>query len=147
MYSKKQHLLGHALNELLANDLIDLNDTIDTHGYHWCVIAGKLSMINWNGIGCGEIRLSLWWDYDPFNHPQLDDERYRCDIPIAKRSKRARFVGAIAGCFVERMEGKYLQITKNRCHKFKYLRSTTKPELEAIEDCTPNGFNLSGAIH
>ena len=87
----QQHLLGHALNVLVKKKLIDLKTTKEVAaGYIEVDLFGKKSVINWNGIGYGEIRLSVWWDFDKTNHPQHLEGGYKSyvlldDVPVNER--------------------------------------------------------------
>lgn len=65
------HLLGHALNLLVENKLIDLDsEQVLDDEYLECELLGKPSIINWSYISFGEIRLSVWWNFDKTKHPQ-----------------------------------------------------------------------------
>lgn len=165
MVDKKVHLLGHALNELLERGLVNLNELDDTNGSIECELLGKSSVINWHGIGHGEIRLSVWWDYDKTKHPQHLEgryknksvnpdsnhvEKYTTSTPLAKPAKYKEFVGVVCSTWIERKEGKYLQTRdgKGSDSTFdNYIRQSTRPELQDIPNCSPNGFELTGRFH
>jgi len=74
----QMHLLGHALNLLIKKNLIDMNSTEDADSsYLECELLGKSSIINWNYINFGEIRLSVWWNFDKTKHPQHLEGGYK----------------------------------------------------------------------
>ncbi len=67
----QMHLLGHALNLLIKKRLIDMGSTEDADScYLECELIGKPTVINWSYISCGEIRVSVWWNFDKTKHPQ-----------------------------------------------------------------------------
>ena len=156
------NLLGHALNELVANKKVDLNSISDeSSGFLECVILKKPSIINYSYIGHGEIRMSIWWDFDKTKHPQHIEggfknkkniniggnsiENYRTNAPLCKKGKYKDFVGVVVGCFIERKTGKHLQISNDRVGLYDaYVRRSALPQLLSIDKCDPNGFELSG---
>lgn len=77
------HLLGHALNILCKKGIIDLNslNKID-QGHLECTLFNKPSIILWRDVEHGEIRLSVWWNYDKSNHPQHLEGGYKNKIVI-----------------------------------------------------------------
>lgn len=179
----QMHLLGHALNLLIKNDLVDMNsiDDGDGDGYQECDLIGKPSIINWSYISHGEIRLSVWWNFDKTNHPQhlevgyknkviLDNlsdqeimmyagtqkgifsngnsvESFQGTTPLANPSKYIDFVGVLCSTWVERKNGKHLQIKDGKHILDSYIRSRDKKALCSIPDCRPLGFELSGRFY
>lgn len=89
----RQHLLGHALNILIDKKLIDLRNTEPVKaGYLELELLGYKSVINWHDVGYGEIRLTVWWDFDKTKHPKHLEGGYKDhvildDIPDAERYK------------------------------------------------------------
>ena len=74
----RKHLLGHALNELLARGLVTLDPADDvSESYVECNLCGKPSLINWEGISHDEVRISIWWNYDKTSHPQHQEGGYK----------------------------------------------------------------------
>jgi hypothetical protein len=178
----RQHLMGHALNILIDKNLIDIRSTEPVKaGYVELELLGFKSVINWNDVGHGEIRLSVWWDFDKTKHPQhldggykkhvlLDDipeadqhkyfgnkktiysdssfvEQYTTSSPLAKKSYYKDFVGVTCSCWIERINGPYLQLSEQHDCFDSYVRSGNKKDLLNIPDCIPNGFPLSGPFH
>jgi len=72
------HLFGHALNLLIKKGLIDLNNTNDAKNDHLeCNLLGKPTIICWSYISFGEIRFSVWWNFDKTKHPQHLEGGYK----------------------------------------------------------------------
>lgn len=107
-------LLILGLNHLLADRHVSLWDEADVGGHAFADLAGRRSVVLWNGIGWGEVRLSVWWDYDHANHPQAElsgasRETFVTSRPLARRALYPRFVGATVSGWVERRTGRHLQ--------------------------------------
>lgn len=67
----QQHLLGHALNKLIAKGKIDLKSAEDKeNSYLECKLLGHPSVITWQYVGFGEVMISVWWNFDKSRHPQ-----------------------------------------------------------------------------
>ena len=58
-----RNLLVLGINELLARNLISLEGGNEDISHLHTVIGGRPSVILWTGIGCDELRVSVWWDY------------------------------------------------------------------------------------
>lgn len=85
------HLLGHALNLLIMRNLIDLNSLSDVNNSHLeCELLGKPTVILWSYIGLGEIRLSVWWDFDKSKHPQHLEGGYKNKVLLDNLSREDR---------------------------------------------------------
>lgn len=75
------HLIGHALNLVIKKGLIDMNSTDDADSsYIECQLLEKPTIINWSYIGFGEIRISVWWNFDKTKHPQHLDGGFKDKI-------------------------------------------------------------------
>ena len=156
---KHAHLLGHALNALIENKIVDMSSTKDADsGYLECSLLGESSVIIWRYIGYGEIILAVWWQFDKTKHPQHADgfrgikpaenclESFSCTSPLAIRSKYKDFVGVVCSTYVERKTGKYLQTDNGTFINDVYVRRSTAKDLMTIPDCVPNGFSLAGKV-
>lgn len=74
----QMHLLGHALNLLIQKGLIDISSTADADdSYLECELIGNPAVINWSYISYGEIRISVWWNFDKTRHPQHLEGGYK----------------------------------------------------------------------
>ena len=77
----QMHLIGHALNLLIKKKLIDINSTEESKSdFLECQLLEKPTVINWNYISCGEIRISVWWNFDKTKHPQHLEGGYKSKI-------------------------------------------------------------------
>jgi len=82
------HLLGHALNKLISKNIIEMECTEDAEpGYLECDLEGKPTIINWHYAGYGEIRLSVWWNFDKTKHPQHLEGGYKDKVLLDNLSQ------------------------------------------------------------
>jgi hypothetical protein len=142
-------LLILATNHLLQNKLISLDGTDEGEQHCEAVIAGRNSIILWHDIGCQELRISIWWDYDHSKHPQANlignsKERFLTSEPLAKRQHYRRFVGAVLSGWLEREKGKYLQGKGKRGLFDLYRRQDAVAPLEALPVPHAEGFLAEG---
>jgi hypothetical protein len=96
------HLLGHALNKLISKNLINMESTEDAEsGYLECELEGKLTIINWHYVGFGEIRLSVWWNFDKTMHPQHLKGGYKDKVLLDKlsESEQRKYWGTKKGIY------------------------------------------------
>ncbi len=64
-----------------------MSSTNDTESnYLECKLLEKPTIINWNYIGFGEIRMSVWWNFDKTKHPQHLDGGYKNKIILDNMS-------------------------------------------------------------
>lgn len=85
------HLLGHALNLLIQKGLIDMNSNANADdSYLECELVGKSTVINWSYISFGEIRLSVWWNFDKTKHPQHLEGGYKNKILLDDLAEHER---------------------------------------------------------
>ncbi len=149
---RKLIVLG--LNEALARGAILLtipstDDRSEEHGHFMTELAGRPSVVMWSDIGYGELRVSVWWDYDHSNHPQANmtgnsRENFTTSRPLAKRSHYPKFVGATASGWLERKTGKHLQGKGSQGIFDTYLRRDLKNALQAVPTPSPKGYNAEG---
>lgn len=96
------HLLGHALNRLVNKNLIDMGSTEDAEpGFLECELEGKPTIINWHYAGYGEIRLSVWWNFDKTRHPQHLEGGYRDKVLLDElpESEQRKYWGTNKGIY------------------------------------------------
>ncbi|WP_285295554.1 hypothetical protein [Aureimonas altamirensis] len=147
-------LLVLGLNEALGRDLLTLeaprSDAPTNEDSHAMFeIAGFPSVFLWSSISVGELRISVWWDYDHSNHPQADSpgnskETFSLSQPLAKRNKYPKFVGATASAWLERKTGKHLQGEGKQGVFHTYLRADMKERLRSMPAPTPIGYQAEG---
>jgi len=149
-----RNLLVIATNYLINQNLLTLNSDSkleDEKGYVITEIAGKKSVINWQDVGFGEIRISIWWDYCHENHPQANlegnkKERFQMSKPLAKSRHYPKFVGAMASGWLERTTDKHLQGYRNNGLYDTYVRRQNKDELQRVPKAKPIGFKEEGKL-
>ncbi len=96
------HLLGHALNLVIKKGLIDMSSTDDAdNNYLECNLLEKPTVINWRYIGFGEIRMSVWWNFDKTKHPQHLEGGYKNRIILDNLSdhEKMKYAGTKKGIF------------------------------------------------
>ena len=96
------HLLGHALNTLIKKKLIYLDRTEGSdRGFLECELVGKPAVINWEYIGYGEIRLSVWWNFDKTKHPQHLEGGYKNKVILddLAEEEQKKYWGTNKGIF------------------------------------------------
>lgn len=151
-----RNLLVAATNFLLQENLISLeyDKKIERSekGHVITTLFNYTSVIMWNNIGYGELRISIWWKYDHSKHPQAnlegnEKEHFRTLSPLAKRQHYKKFVGVVASCNLERMDGKFLQGKKRDGIFSIYTRRSDKQEFENLPIQTPNGYETEGIIY
>lgn len=74
-------------------------------------------------------------------------ETFSLAEPLAKPSRYIDFVGVLCSTWVERKEGKYLQIKDGQHIYPSYIRKSDKKALCAIPDCIPIDFKLEGRFY
>lgn len=151
---KHQKLLILGLNEAIRRGAINLSSpddaaAADEDGHFFADIAGYPSVVLWNNIGYGELRVSVWWNYDHSKHPQAEmsgnsRETFSTSMPLAKRTRYRDFVGATASAWLERKTGKHLQGKGGRSVFDTYLRADMKVRLEALQEPKPEGYKAEG---
>lgn len=76
--SKAEHkkrirkLMIHAINEAVRSGVIPLMfryRRMTAGGYANITVYGKPTVINWCETGLNELRVSVWWDYQPVTQP------------------------------------------------------------------------------
>lgn len=149
---RKIMVLG--LNEAIKQGRISLDAppidaSTDEDGYLMTEIAGRPAVVNWSSISAGEIRISVWWDYDHSKHPQADAhgdyrESFSLSQPLAKDSYYPKFVGVTVSGWLERKTGKHLQ-GKGKEHLFDvYMRRGSKELLQKLPEPKPIGYETEG---
>lgn len=147
-------LLILAVNEAVRQGKISLDAPAsdaptDENGHLFTELAGFPSVVIWSSINVGELRISVWWDYDHSRHPQAESlgnarETFTSAEPLAKRSAYSKFVGATASAWLERKTGKYIQGYGKDNIIYTYLRTNMREKLRAIPDPKPVGYGAEG---
>lgn len=121
----------------------------DEKGHLPVNIAGYPSMVLWNSLTVGELRVSVWWNYDHAKHPQADGignakEHFTCSLPLAKRQHFPKFVGATVSGWMERKTGKHLQGHGRQGIFDTYIRTDMRVPLTNLPQPEPTGFGVVG---
>lgn len=137
------------LNEALRHGAVALDSTGEEEGHLFPVIADHPSVVSWNTISAGELRLSVWWKYDHSKHPQANlqgaqQERFRTSSPLAKPQHYPKFVGAVVSGWIERRTGKFVQGRGSEGLFDIYTRRGERENLDAISTPRPDGFAIEG---
>ena len=142
-----RRLCAHGLNELLERGLVSSRSAEGEVGHVAVRIADRASMVLWRDVGCGELRLSVWWDLDLARHPQVSGrsrEPFTCASPLARRERFPDFVGVTVSCWVERRNGFWLQGRGSDSLFERYVRRSSREVLHAVPDPAPLGFKTEG---
>ncbi len=118
-------------------------------GHIFTELAGYPSVVIWNSISVGELRVSVWWNYDHSKHPQAESpgnarESFALSRPLAKKIYYPKFVGATASAWLERKTGTHLQGHGKKNIFDTYLRTDMREKLRAIPDPEPEGYKAEG---
>jgi hypothetical protein len=65
--------------------------------YLECELLEKTTIINWHYIGFGEIRISVWWNFDKTKHPQHLKGGYKNKIILDNLSDHERMKYMLKG--------------------------------------------------
>jgi hypothetical protein len=98
----QKHLLGHALNLLINEGRIDMNSTDGGEpDFLECQLLGKPTIINWAYVGYGEIRMSVWWNFNKTKHPQHLEGGFKDKIIVdhLPRHEQLNYIGNKKGVF------------------------------------------------
>jgi len=156
-----RNLMVLATNYLVENKLIGLqlphnyyerrlkSTEVVEKGHVIVKLAGRNTIINWHDIGYGEIRISVWWDYEHLNHPQANfeppyKEQFHTRMPLAKRSRFKDFVGVTCTVDLERKDGTYLMGYGREKLNSIYTRRGAFDALNQIPHTQPNGYDAEG---
>lgn len=147
-------LLVLAVNELVSKNHISLeieekyqsiHEIKDVPpGFLVTSLAGEPAVINWNGIGYGELRISVWWKYIHELNPNRQYEKFTTNNPVTRKKHYPKFVGVTCSAWFERLTGKYIQGRGNRNIFDTYIRRGEKINLERLPNPTANGFDSEG---
>ncbi|MCS3605047.1 hypothetical protein M2371_004301 [Buttiauxella sp. BIGb0471] len=159
------NLATHGLNAAIAagrlslteptppQDVNDCNSHEDEKGYMFTEIGGRPAVVNWQNVGWGELRVSVWFDFDVDKHPQINltgnsKETFTGARPLAKNQHYPKFVGAFVAFWLERRTGVYIQTRDGQPGAIatieSYIRRRSLPDLEALPQAVPNGYKLYG---
>ena len=147
-------LLVLGVNEAIKGGRLSLaapptDAATDEDGHFFTTLAGLPSVVLWNSISVGELRVSVWWDYDHSKHPQADGignsrESFSLSQPLARRIHYPKFVAATASGWLERKTGKHLQGTGKQGIFDTYLKRGMKATLGALPVPKPDGYSAEG---
>ncbi len=154
---KYRRLLVLAVNELLKKGCISLdyiNDERDEKefGHLQTKLVGFESIILWRNIGYGELKVSVWWNYNHSKHPQAEMEgdmyeKFDHESPLAKKTSYQNFVGAVISGTLERKTGKYLMGKNSDGISRIYLRKDMGDILNNLVSPTATGYSPEGKFH
>lgn len=151
-----RNLFVCAINQLIERNHISLNlDNVDENnenGHIFIKIFGHNSVVIWENIGFGELRISVWLKYNHNKHPQAylegnQKEKFKLTEPLANRKHYPKFVGVVASCWLERRTGKYIQGVKREGIFDIYTRKSELKFLKEQLELKPKGYEISGRFH
>ena len=147
-----RNLLVGAINTLVLENKISLNskdsNNQNENGYIFRKLFGHSSLIRWRGIGYHELEISVWWKYDKLNDPMSSySENFNSTAPLAPKNLYPNFVGTTASCWLERLDGKYIQGYKRKNIFHVYTRRGELKALKEIPRVKPAGYKDSGPFY
>lgn len=144
------HLLGHGLNHLIESGKIDMDSADEVgHGISDFVLNGVPVRVAFYEAGHREFSITVYFDfdYDGFIKSRKTNFQFSyCPITCTDR-KISMYAGATACCWVERKDGKWLQINKEHKPFGRYIRKSSDDDLMRIRKCNPKGFKLNGKFY
>ena len=146
-------LLAHGLNQAVQANLLSLkapgaraDSSAEEEGWSNLIIAGRPSVFAWHGIGFDELKICVWFDYDHENNPAGTREVFSACGPLAKQYRYPEFIGALAGGWLERREGIYIQGFGEDGILDPYCRRSSKNCLRNLPPPELQGFLLEGPV-
>lgn len=142
-------LLAEGLRQVIAMGLISIeapegDGYTNESGYAHIVVAGRPSIFAWQSIGFGELKISIWWDYDHSKNPAASRECFSTSGPLASKSRYPEFVGAIASAHLERKTGSYIQGYGPEGMFDTYLRRGEREIIDKFATLRPKAFRSEG---
>lgn len=152
-----QKLMVIALNEAIKKGAINLSGTskdeatVDKHDFLAMSIDGRPTILNWFDAGYDELRVSVWWDYQPKLIPQphhdwLRDVEPLTSTPQTPRRHYRHFIGAFGSCYLERRTGKFIIGEENRQFFDVYIRESSLSQLLRVPEELPAGYGTTGRV-
>jgi len=147
-----RNLIIHGVNRALASGQLSLEPGDIAPGHMFTSIGDRQSVVLWADAGAGEVRLSVWWDYDDARYRKLHSraaiaEPFLKSEPLVSRASYPLFVGATASGWLERTEGRHLQGRGNRGIFGRYLRHSNLNALATLPLAIPDGFAGEGILY
>ncbi|WP_275346951.1 hypothetical protein [Xenorhabdus bovienii] len=150
-------LMVIALNDAIKKERIDLNGRSENkqqekkYRYQELVIAGRRTIINWLDAGHDELRISVWWDYQPEMMPTWRKQYiYDCEPTTATPQVARRFfrhiLGACGSCYLERKTGKFFIGDEGNQFLDVYVNEDSVSYLNSIPAEEPQGYSTHGWI-
>ncbi len=147
--NRHRKLLAEGLGQAIDQGLISIEAPKDDgytneSGRALLSIAGRPSMFIWESIGHGELKISIWWDYDHSKNPAADRECFSTSGPLAKKARYPEFVGAIASAHLERKTGLYIQGYGPEGMFDTYFRRGERDIIDRFATLRPEAFRSEG---
>lgn len=146
-------LMVIALNEVVRKGIINLNDvsvdTADKHKRVTMLIAGKPTILNWFDAGYDELRVSVWWDYQPELMPTWRKKHLSEPVsatPSVNRKYFRHILGLCGSCYLERRTGKFIIGEEGSQFFSTYVREESVYALEQIRHESPAGYDTHGRV-
>ncbi|EKN5826345.1 hypothetical protein ABLZ23_002979 [Salmonella enterica] len=152
--SKAEHkkrirkLMIHAINEAVRSGVIPLMfryRRMTAEGYANITVCGRPTVINWCDTGHDELRVSVWWDYQPETQPgqgKYKSKELALLFPDVNRDCLRFVVGACASCYFDYW---HKGILSDRGKEFfaLYVRESTASYIDELEEVEPFIYSIS----
>lgn len=148
-------LMVIALNKAISAGRIDLDggagDTrMGEPATMEMTIAGKPSVFSWFDSGHGELRLSVWWDYQPELMPTWRKDHMHpvagTSTPVVPRRFFYLILGACGSCYLERKSGKFIIGSEGNQLFDVYVREDTALDIDILRREKPLGYAVAGEV-
>lgn len=129
---KMRHLIMHALNYLVDNNHVGINDPIEENGEIIVNLLGKNTLISWNECNHGELQIHVWWGYKHSEYKPLTKDLYAKNLEVS------------CSAWVERKSNKNLQGEGKEHISDMYSSRRSIEDLMNIPNATESYFRLKG---
>lgn len=144
-------LMVIAINKAIKSGAISLDgvstDNEDKHQLMRMVIDGKPAVLNWFDAGYDELRITIWWDYQP-GMMTTWRKKFMGDpvtsMPQVSRGYFRHILGACGSCYMERRTGKYIMGYNGNQFFDTYVRDSSVYDLEQMQSEQPAGYATYG---
>ncbi|EHI3123003.1 hypothetical protein J9N36_004442 [Salmonella enterica] len=144
-------LMTHAINEAVIAGVIPLtfrHRKMTSEGFTGITVCGKHTAINWKETEYDELRITIWWDYQPENITKLiigRPENLKLLLPDVDRNAFRLVVGACASFY---FDYKHKGILSDRGKEFfsVYVRESTAGDIDKMGEVKPFCYSISELV-
>ncbi|ECE0793892.1 hypothetical protein ACOIPX_001069 [Salmonella enterica] len=147
-YRRLKKLMIHVVNEAVTAGVIPLTfryRRMAPEGFTGITVCGKHTAINWKETEHDELRITVWWDYQPEHIPKLINgrpENLKSLLPDIDRNAFRLVVGSCASFY---FDYRHKGILSDRGKEFFsiYVRESTASDIDKMEEVKPFCYSIS----